>query len=181
MNQGNATPDSYVRWIFYPEGTLAALRMLLLYFGFPEYARGPKVERLYVYPSDLWRARVLLGCRNSKAENPRQEHLHLGAGWESNLVTAGINPKTLEVVDQKRWALAWEQGLKKSRHPTFYPERIEARYDRGEFVPEDCALQPTFGMGKGKKPGTRTEETRARNDYVSQRLREAVRPRDMIF
>jgi hypothetical protein len=180
MNQNNGTPDSYVRWVFYPEGTLAAVRMLLLYLGFIEYAKGQNIERLHVYPSDLWRARVLLGCRNTKTDKARQDHLHLGKDWESNLVTAGINPKTLQVANLKRWALAWE-GLKKSRKPTFYPERIEAKYDRGEFIPEEYALQPTLSMGKGKTQGPRRDETQARNDYVSQTFRDAIRPRDMVF
>jgi hypothetical protein len=177
MNQDNSTPDSYVRWAFYPEGTLAALRMLLLYFGFPEYGKDRDSERLYVYPSDFWRARVLLGCYNTKAERQRQEYLNLGKDWESNLVTAGINSKTLQVADRKRWALTWE-GLKKKR-PTFYPEKIESKYERDEFIPEEDAFHPRLVMGQSKKQETRINEIQAQSNHLSRGFWNMVRPPDV--
>jgi hypothetical protein len=95
-----------------PEDILEAVRILLVYFTLPRVGN-PRP----LYPKVVKRAARLLGvCTDWEVPKnvPNKWRLPKEEQWRSRLVLAGLDPDSLEIVDQKRWNLAWEQ-LKENR------------------------------------------------------------------
>jgi hypothetical protein len=179
MSRRGTTPsrtEAFVRHVRYFEDVLEMIRMLVVYFG-----RNPKAKRLQVTDVAIKRALRILGCYTSKGPEWKQRNQQLGKDWESNLLAAGIDPKTLEIIDERRCALAWAGGLQ-NKKPEFYARKVNEQYERGEFIRREDALQPeiiTIDPKKKRKSKDATYEAQAQSNHLSQVLWSKVRPAEI--
>jgi hypothetical protein len=88
-----------------PDRVLGATRFLLVAFG--EIERDDVSGCMPLLTSGLLRrAKRLLGVMT---ESYAKRYWELPRKWKNNLRYAGLDPETLEVVDQTQWLWAWEQ------------------------------------------------------------------------
>jgi hypothetical protein len=96
-------------WIETADDVLEALDALLCYLS-PDRQKcrnAHRFNRRPLYPLAIKRAARLLHVRGTELGD--MGYWYLGKRWPQRLELAGIDPQTLEVVDQRRWAHAWEQ------------------------------------------------------------------------
>ena len=170
------TTDPFVRHVRYFDDVLEMIRMLVPYFG-----RNAKTKRLEVTDAAIKRALRILGCYTSKGPHWKQRRQQLGKDWETNLLAAGIDPKTLEIIDESRCALTWSGGLQ-NKKPEFYARKINEQYERGEFIPQEDALQPeiiTIDPKKARKSKGQGHEREVQSAYLNRALWSKVRPTEI--
>jgi hypothetical protein len=123
---GNMTATK--TWIEDPADVLEMADCLLSYLdpGYTKYGFEHRRNRRAVYPTALKRAKLLLNVR-SCIRNGRQ-YWYVDPRWRDRLELAGIDPDDLKVVDQFRWAHAWDQLTNGS---TFRKADQQQRIDSG--------------------------------------------------
>jgi len=96
-------------WIEDPSDVLEAVDALLHYLdpGYTKFGYEHRLNRRALYPTAIKRAKLLLNVR-SCIRNGRQ-FWYVDHRWRARLELAGIDPNDLKVVDQFRWAHAWDQ------------------------------------------------------------------------
>jgi hypothetical protein len=109
-----------------PRSTIEAVRMIQSYFS-----DGTR-DKVVIHYKAIKRASRLL-----KLMTKTDEHGNLSwvrsSEWRSRLVLAGLDPDTLEIVDQERWDLAWEQM---SRTRTFRDDIQRKNLALGKKAPK---------------------------------------------
>jgi hypothetical protein len=109
-----------------PRSTLEAVRMLLFYFS--DGGNGKPV----IHFKAIRRASRLLKLM-TKTDDEGNLFWVRAKEWKSRLVLSGLDPDTLEIVDQGRWDLAWQQM---SRTRTFRDDIQRRDIAMGKIAPK---------------------------------------------
>jgi hypothetical protein len=113
-----------------PEDVLESIRLLLIYFSLPRWG-----EARPVYPRSIKRAARILGIDNKWVTEDRNVwRLPNEEKLRARLALAGLNPDNpMEVIDQEKWNLAWQQLATTNR---FRIEEQQQAIALGEKAPK---------------------------------------------
>jgi hypothetical protein len=144
--------------IFYtelPEDVLEAVRLLLLYFKQDRDSPTPRP----LYPKAVKRAARLLDLSTDwdvPPGKPRRWRLRQEEHWRKRLELAGLNPDNpMEIVDQDRWNIAWQQLVKTD---SFKADQQQRSLALGEKAPPAEGILSVVSASLRKKPAARTQD-----------------------
>jgi hypothetical protein len=145
---------------------LEAARLILLHMGFAgEVAlpvRTPPVRP--IYSVSLRRACRLLHVVARRVPGTEQREWRLNKGWRDRLRLAGVDPVKLEVVDDYRWGLAWDQ----LQHVKFRLGEQQRRLCMEVTVPEGPRHRLVRRGAAGSRHPKTYEEAQARKEAQGQ-------------
>jgi hypothetical protein len=100
-----------IQWVEDPDDVLEALDALLCYLlpGRTKCRNEYRLNRRALYAAVMKHAQLLLGVCGCNLGGRHLWYLDKDNRWRERLALAGIDPDNLEVVDQFRWAHAWDQ------------------------------------------------------------------------
>jgi hypothetical protein len=103
----------------------------------------------------------------------------LTSDWRARLRWAGLDPDTRELVDARRWALAWRQLINNGR---FDVETQKRAIERGDSAPEPAdyvlrlgnSIRPRKKEKKAEPPVQREEEEETFDHVISRSIRKRI-------